>query len=348
MNESFRNIFPSQDRRLLYERHRLSHQQIDLLLEENLSKEFIREKMKMIDATGHFLSVTDKLREQNIPFIPLKGALLSYRIYGDPAVRFSHDIDLLIEQDHLDHIMEIMMAEGFILREGAFWPENREMRDLIISFSHHISVVNKKTGTCVEFHWTLLDSLPVSHKKLRALVNANLDKITFAGRSFTVINKELEYLYLLIHGSRHAWSRLKWLVDINDYPTGELDREKFSRLAEEMKAGKIISQANALLYTYFNNKTPFDGSKKAPSLFIKKARRYIEGPEIMEASFHDLFRVICYRFLLFPQFRYKIKYLRGIFFRTDDLLKLKSSSEIIYYFYRPYSLIKRRLLNAGQ
>ena len=346
MYETFQNIFSSQDRRYLYERHRLSHQQIDLLLGENRSKEFIGGKMKMIDAAGLFLSVTDKLREHDIPFIPLKGTLLSYRIYGDPAVRFSHDIDLLIEPDHLDHIMEIMRAEGFILREGAFWPENREMRDLIISFSHHISVVNKKTGTCVEFHWTLLDSLPVSHKKLRALVNANLDKITFAGRSFTVINKELEYLYLLIHGSRHAWSRLKWLVDINDYPAGELDWEKFSRLAGEIKAWRIVSQTNTLLNRYFNKKMPFDVNKKAPYLFIKRAQRYIEGPEIMNNSFRDLFRVICYRFLLFPQYRYKIKYLRGIFFRTDDLLKLKSSSEIIYYFYRPYSLIKRRLLNA--
>lgn len=85
------------DRKLLHQRHRLSHQQIDRLLGESHSKEFLGEKIERMEAVRNFLSVTDLLRENEIPFVSIKGPLLSYRIYGDPSVRFSHDIDLLIE-----------------------------------------------------------------------------------------------------------------------------------------------------------------------------------------------------------------------------------------------------------
>jgi hypothetical protein len=42
----------------------------------------------------------------------------------------------------------------------------------------------------------------------------NLSQLSFAGRTFTVLNPELDLLYLVIHGGLHGFFRLKWLVDI--------------------------------------------------------------------------------------------------------------------------------------
>ena len=90
------------DRNYLRERHRLSHQQIDTLLGEDKSGEFINDKLKQFELVRHFLYITDKLRINNIPFISIKGPLLSLRLYGDPTVRISSDIDLLINKGQIN------------------------------------------------------------------------------------------------------------------------------------------------------------------------------------------------------------------------------------------------------
>jgi hypothetical protein len=48
---------------------------------------------------------------------------------------------------------------------------------------------------------------------MNLIVSENLQEIVFSGRKFTILNR-LELLFLLLHGSRHGWERLKWLVDI--------------------------------------------------------------------------------------------------------------------------------------
>jgi hypothetical protein len=58
---------------------------------------------------------------------------------------------------------------------------------------------------------------------MNLIVSENLQEIVFSGRKFTILNRELELLFLLLHGSRHGWERLKWLVDINDYPIDQLN-----------------------------------------------------------------------------------------------------------------------------
>jgi hypothetical protein len=54
---------------------------------------------------------------------------------------------------------------------------------------------------------------------------------------------ELELLFLLLHGSRHGWERLKWLVD-NDYPIDQLNIAILKKLVIEFKAERIIGQTN--------------------------------------------------------------------------------------------------------
>ena len=80
------NFIP--DRTNLHDRHRLSHEQVDRWLGENRSKEFFREKIDQLEMVNHFLAVTDQLNQRGIVFANIKGPLLSYLIYNDPAVRF--------------------------------------------------------------------------------------------------------------------------------------------------------------------------------------------------------------------------------------------------------------------
>ena len=88
-----------QDREYLIKRHRLSHRQIDNLLGETKSKEFIHTSMQSLEFIKHFIELIDLLKQHNISYINFKGPLLSQLIYGDPTVRFSHDIDILVDKN---------------------------------------------------------------------------------------------------------------------------------------------------------------------------------------------------------------------------------------------------------
>ena len=180
-----------QDRIYLHDRHLLSHQQIDKWLVENRGKEFLQEKLKQLDVVKTFLWITDLIRNEGIQFVSLKGPLLSYRIYKDPTVRISHDIDILVELVALERITNLLKENGYSFSEGYDWPQKKVQQELIINAYHHISFYNKEQGSCVEIHWVLMNNLPVSSSKMKNIVSENLTEMDFAGRKFTVLNKEV-------------------------------------------------------------------------------------------------------------------------------------------------------------
>jgi hypothetical protein len=338
-------IIPLPDRTCLHERHRLSHQQIDRWLGENRSKEFLQEKIKRLEAVRNFLSVTDLLRANGLPFVCLKGPMLSLRIYGDPAVRFSCDIDLLIGPEQLEPTLKVMNGNGFQTLRGELWPREKIRRDLLLKNLHHISLFNPELKYCVEIHWTLMHGMPVTQKAMADLVARNLTHMQYAGREFTVLNRELELTYLMIHGSKHGWARLKWLVDINDYPLDGIDREAISGIIGLLHAWPIVTLTNYFLKKYFGKQLPFNGPERIPAYSVKYVQKNIDKPGKYPAI-PDFIREIRYLWTLFPQFSYKVKLIRERFLCQDDLLGHSFSFRILYYVYRPYSYVKRRILHV--
>lgn len=335
-----------QDRTYLHDRHRLSHQQIDRWLGENRSKEFMHEKLKRLEAVKHFLFVTDLFTQNKISFTSLKGPLLSYRIYRDPAVRISHDIDILIEITAIVPVMKILIENGFHLTEGSVWPQKKAQQELVTSAIHHLSFYNNEFECCVEVHWILMQELPVSLKRQREIIAANLTEIDFAGRKFTVLTKEFELLFLLIHGARHGWSRLKWLIDINEYPMAEMNYSKFEQLVKQLNAGRIIGQTNYLLGKFFNSSLPLKGDDRLAENFTRYALQSIDGELKVKLSTREMIGNYRYLWLMFPGFYYKFRLVTGSLFRPNDTQVIDSSFKVIYYLYRPYSFIKRRILHA--
>lgn len=336
-------------RELLHNRHRLSHQQIDRWLGENRAGEFRQEKLMQLEQVRRFLDVTEKLRQHNVPFICMKGPLLSYRIYRDPTIRISHDIDLLIDLEHLKRAIKVLEKEGYQLSPGSIWSEKKFRQQLLSQATHHVSLWQKNRRHCVELHWTLTYKLSLTQQKLKEITRQNLTTIVLAGRSLTVLNPELELLYLIIHGARHGWSRLKWLTDIHDYPVHTVNTEKFCLLTEQLKAERLITQTNFFLKEQFNDgqKLPDPWKKRLPPRMIRFVRQSIDQPVIdNEFSSSKIIRNFQYTWFLFSGIRYKIQWLSGIFVRGGDLAEHDLPSKLAYYLYRPWSFIKRRILHV--
>lgn len=337
---------PLKNRAYLHERHRLSHQQIDRLLGENRAKEFLPEKLKQLEAVKKFLYVTDLLTKNDISYTCLKGPLLSFRIYNDPTVRISHDIDLLIDKKIINKVIAVLSENNFQFTEGMFWPQKEMQQKLFAGTTHHLSFYNQELNTCVEIHWVLMHELPVTQKKLQTIITENITEIKFSGRTFTVFSLEFELLYLLIHGARHGWNRLKWLMDIRDYPFSQIDRQIFSKLTDQFQAWRIISQTNLLLKHFLHFGMPFVPNKRIPEYFRKYAFKSIENDESQRLLAREIFLYFRYLWYLFPSLLFKANILTSNLIRLGDITKIDSSFRIVYFLYRPYSFIRRRVLHV--
>ncbi|MEA5005812.1 MAG: nucleotidyltransferase family protein [Rikenellaceae bacterium] len=334
------------DRTYLHDRHRLSHQQIDKLLGENRAAEFMSEKVKLLEDVKSLLHITDLLTKNGIHFVCLKGALLSYRLYKDPAVRISHDIDILINKDSVGQAADLLQKSGFDLSKGVIWPTQISQRDLILKNEQHLSFYNNSMKCCFEIHWTLMHGLAVTQNQLEKIINDNLVSESLAGRELTTLSRELELVFLLIHGSRHAWCRLKWLVDIKDYPFDEIDKDKFYELVKMMEAGRIVSQTNILLKKLFNVIMPFKENVRLPKRLVNYPLHALDDTIEVNLSLKEHIQLLRYKWYMFSSPYYKFRFFSTLFYRGGDLSVIDSASPIGYYLYRPYGLIKRRLFNA--
>jgi hypothetical protein len=130
----------------------------------------------------------------------LKGPGLSQRLYGDTTIRHSKDLDLLVPVNQLWQACELLQQQGFVLQDApTLQTENRR---LIARHYWHLTLLHPQHQVLVELHWRF--------EPVQAPSRERLWPEQFA------VNRidEAEFLYLIHHGSRHHWFRLKWLGDI--------------------------------------------------------------------------------------------------------------------------------------
>lgn len=293
---------------VLRNRHRLSPQQINSVFGDKVISENIEEKTGSLGKVAEFIRVTDALRSAGINFIALKGPLLSQRIYGDATFRYFNDLDILVDFSSLSLVLNVAEALGY-KQAGHEWPEGGKLRRRLLKYYCDISFVHPEQPVSLEMHWRLLTRQYLNYKPAERLIDQNQTSVSFSGRDFNVLNNELELLYLVIHGGKHHWGRLRWLVDVSDYiRTQEIDWDKFSVLTDQMGARRLVSLCSHLLSIYLPGRASLPCPDNPPVLMFRHSVRKIEaddfrGPETVKELFRDLrFSLSAYRGL-----RYKLR-----------------------------------------
>ncbi len=308
--------------KILRERHGLSSFQIKKLTGTKESTERFEDKIDALEKVAEFIRITDALNSESIEFIPLKGPVLSYCLYGDATVREYCDLDLLVGLPFVYGTIDLLTGLGYEPL-GYQFPRSQIGQQIVIAHLHHVLFVHKSHNLRVELHWRLFQTPPVKFRKLNKVVVANLSEITFADRSFKVLSRELEFLYLVMHGSLHYWRRLKWLTDINEYlKVYKIDWEEFRAMAFELRASRLISLANYVLPEFYpsgpsipwkNDRIPFMRAYALKQIYsVEESERETLGMKIsrLRFSFH------CY-----PGIMYKIRRLGSV---------------VVFYFYHAF------------
>jgi hypothetical protein len=139
--------------------------------------------------------------------MPFKGPVLSLVAYGSVGVRDSADLDLVVRPRDLVRAQEAMRAAGYASRSGMSLAQERALQR---SYGH-FSYAYEGAPAGVELHWQFAASrypwsMPPDDVFTRARV------IELAGTDIAIPGPTDDLLLQAMHGARHQWERLEWLV----------------------------------------------------------------------------------------------------------------------------------------
>lgn len=152
------------------------------------------------------------LEAANIPVLVLKGVALAQLAYGSLRIKHARDIDLLVPPDFAEAALQILAGEGYAIAHPAAQLSAAQRR-AVFRYAREMRLARPGKTSPVELQWGVTDN-----RLLLKDVSAYSPSQTVAlsdGLLVRTLAQEELFAYLCAHGAQHAWSRLKWLADLN-------------------------------------------------------------------------------------------------------------------------------------
>lgn len=191
----------------------------------------------------------------DISVVFFKGITLAQLAYGSLSLKHGKDIDLLVLPDRAETAVRLLEREGYALWEPAKCLSEVQLR-AVICYGKEVALVHRQRNVQVELHWRLVES-PLLLEAVDASTPTQ-DVALSSGVSIRSFVEEDLFAYLCVHGARHAWSRLKWLADLNALIAAKSNAEivHLHRHARAKGAGLCAGQALILCHRLLQLKLP--------------------------------------------------------------------------------------------
>ncbi|PIH59788.1 nucleotidyltransferase family protein [Paenibacillus sp. LK1] len=310
---------------------------------ENLRQQYTTNTFRMLHLTAEMEQVCGAFRERGIRNITLKGPALAHDLYGDISLRTSKDLDILIPFDDVEFAEEILESLGYESKEGKRTPtvSSWKWRE------HHICYKHPVKRTQVEIHWRLN---PDSGRETDFELLWKRSRFsTYTQTPVRMLEREDLWAYLVTHGARHGWFRLRWLLDIDQMIRNmPLDVKKVERRLKAEGRLSIGSQALHLASVLLD--TPLDANYLAllsshERVGEKLARRGIVFMNEMIESPADVKSYRSYLFALRSTRQKLFFFIERLYPSTWDVdqLPLPRSLHFLYFPLRPFLWFWRRI-----
>jgi hypothetical protein len=158
------------------------------------------------------------LREAGVPTLVLKGLAVAAQAYPEPGARSLRDVDLLVGRADAERAVDALLGAGL---EWYGWrrpedpdrpaPDRAALARLDrLPMLRDVKLVGE--GALVELHWQLFDNPRLLRVDPAWL--AEPDHVSVHGEQVPTLPPADHLAYVLVHGTHHLWSLLKWLADV--------------------------------------------------------------------------------------------------------------------------------------
>lgn len=292
--------------------------------------------------SASLLNVLSLLHENEIPVLPVKGAMLAEKLYGSATMRSYSDVDILVHQENLGKALNVLQENKYtLLPEGI--PQSTFLK--FLQYYHHGRLLDRN-GILIELHWELSGFYapePITLEKLEPFLTETI----FNNCPTLALSNEMLFVFLCLHGNKHFWAKLDYICSIAELMNviPDLDWDVIMELGKKYKMSKRILISLSLAKKLFAPAIP---EKMETMLTINPAvarlADKIIGNELSrdsEASkVHPLLRTILYQPAAMDSKLDAIRFvLRSLIIPEHDECyssRLPDSLFPLYFLYKPY------------
>jgi hypothetical protein len=152
--------------------------------------------------TSSLVDLAASFAVANIVAVPFKGPSLAIAAYGDVGLRAAIDLDFVVQARDALRAHRTLYELGF--RGG---PESAAMLRAWVRYGRSVTLA--RGNLIVDLQWA--SDLADRHLELPF---SRLRSIAIGANSLPMFADEDLLLLLCIHGSKHLWSHLYWVVDV--------------------------------------------------------------------------------------------------------------------------------------
>lgn len=311
---------------------------------ENLHRDYQINTFKMLQLSGEMEIICKLLNKSRIRTIFLKGPVLAADLYGDVSLRTSCDLDILISINDLNKTEELLLLQGY--------EKNDYIQTVLGDWKwrhHHITFIHPIKNIKLEIHWRLSPG-PSMEPRFLDLWNRRR-RSTLTNYPVYLLGKEDLFLFLITHGARHGWSRIRWLEDIDKILRQSMDWGQIKNQLHKYQYSKMGGQALILAKLLFH--TPMNEQMYA-IMYGKKPRKLALGAlfyikqminlhtipvpkEVSKYHQNHLFSLM--------SFQQRFLFILSLFFPYPEdvqTLPLPKKIHFLYFFLRPFLWIFRK------
>ena len=297
----------------------------------------VKENMLM---SAELIKVMQLLEQNGIKAIAFKGPTLAQLAYGDITLRQYSDLDILIDYTQLENAMELLQNNHYLLDEDEKFKISKQN-----SIYHDVTFYTV-SNISIELHWQLFSNEFKTDFTLLD-IDENMQNIQISNRTLVSFLPEYLIIYLCIHGAKHNWERLEWLVDISKLiQTQQLDWRYVVNLVEKSKTQKIVFSTLHLVHTYFNTPLEKNIQEHTKEKNIIKLSHQFQG--IIQSNFYSLSNNVKNlshaQYKLLNGAKNKSFFILSLFTPTEkdmQTIRLPKKLHSLYYLVRIYNLLRR-------
>jgi hypothetical protein len=153
--------------------------------------------------------IQNALESCGVPAYPFKGPALSVMLYGDPARRQSKDLDILVPKERVRKAIDCLDTLGYGAKASLASRRLAAHRRT----EYELQFFRRDGKLTVELQWAVVPGFfGFDHEKLG--IWSILEKRSWSGVAFPVLPPEETLLLLSVHGAKHLWCKVGWIVDV--------------------------------------------------------------------------------------------------------------------------------------
>jgi hypothetical protein len=175
-----------------------------------LRMQYMMNAARNMKMTAELLRILDALKEAGIKAMPLKGPVLAQQLYGDVTLRQFSDLDILVAPEDLVNAVEILANRGYGDEETL----KETKRKAYLKTTHHFQLFNPNLRFPVEIHWKFSEDLLGLDFNEKSIMESS-DFINILDNRVPSLPKDHLLLLLSLHGIKHLWTKLSWILDIS-------------------------------------------------------------------------------------------------------------------------------------